>query len=413
MFYYVFLDTNIYENARFSFSNEMFSQLKEWGQRGILCLQINSLVQSEVELHISNYLKDSVDALTLAANDSSFAGLRNIEPYKTLLTIPAADEWSATLIEEFHTLINECNGVSLPMNGIDVEKIVEHYRRQLLPFEKKKPNEFKDAMIIGSILQRVKELDDDSEYCVVSADKGFRTAIKREYKADNFFVFSELPKFFEHVALQDERAQFIKNYLEDNPDNTIKLVQEAVDQAVRVANINVYTVDEYVDDLDIESIDDIEYTASIVALHEADGVAKVVINAMCSVTVSYEYVDEDQSYYDREDGEYLWMTVVRRQDTNRVPVEIIILIDIGQCNKDVPEDDRYVEFLDYDGMTDTIDLTEDTLESFEIISASSSLEDEEPEDLPGAYNTCPDCGCRINFENDGGNGFCINCAPNH
>lgn len=28
-------------------------------------------------------------------------------------------------------------------------------------------------------------------------------------------------------------------------------------------------------------------------------------------------------------------------------------------------------------------------------------------------NYCPDYGCGINFENDGGNGFCINCASEH
>ncbi len=26
---------------------------------------------------------------------------------------------------------------------------------------------------------------------------------------------------------------------------------------------------------------------------------------------------------------------------------------------------------------------------------------------------CPDCGCNITTQNDGGNGFCINCASNH
>lgn len=31
------------------------------------------------------------------------------------------------------------------------------------------------------------------------------------------------------------------------------------------------------------------------------------------------------------------------------------------------------------------------------------------EPLDGAYNTCPDCGCQINFDNDGGNGFCSDC----
>lgn len=38
---------------------------------------------------------------------------------------------------------------------------------------------------------------------------------------------------------------------------------------------------------------------------------------------------------------------------------------------------------------------------------------EEEEPLEGAYTTCPDCTRQINYLNDGGNGFCIDCAPNH
>ena len=32
---------------------------------------------------------------------------------------------------------------------------------------------------------------------------------------------------------------------------------------------------------------------------------------------------------------------------------------------------------------------------------------------PGELGYCPDCGCPLNIENDGGNGFCIKCAPDH
>lgn len=39
--------------------------------------------------------------------------------------------------------------------------------------------------------------------------------------------------------------------------------------------------------------------------------------------------------------------------------------------------------------------------------------DEEDDYLPNSYNTCPDCGSRINFYNDGGNGFCSTCGVNH
>lgn len=33
--------------------------------------------------------------------------------------------------------------------------------------------------------------------------------------------------------------------------------------------------------------------------------------------------------------------------------------------------------------------------------------------MDGVYTSCPDCGCQISFENDGGNGYCSNCAVEH
>ena len=50
-----------------------------------------------------------------------------------------------------------------------------------------------------------------------------------------------------------------------------------------------------------------------------------------------------------------------------------------------------------------IELTEENRTSCEVVEESDD----------GAYDTCPDCGCRIGIENDGGNGFCIDCAINH
>ena len=45
----------------------------------------------------------------------------------------------------------------------------------------------------------------------------------------------------------------------------------------------------------------------------------------------------------------------------------------------------------------------------------STVDDWDEEEYTGdkPYTTCPDCGKPISFENDGGNGFCINCAPEH
>ena len=68
-------------------------------------------------------------------------------------------------------------------------------------------------------------------------------------------------------------------------------------------------------------------------------------------------------------------------------------------------------YLDYEA--------DDGLESAKILDGQlletnyQMLFDDREKKLEGAYNTCPDCGCQINFTNDGGNGFCTICAPDH
>ena len=43
----------------------------------------------------------------------------------------------------------------------------------------------------------------------------------------------------------------------------------------------------------------------------------------------------------------------------------------------------------------------------------SAYQQNEDDYDPDAYNTCPDCNAPISYKNDGGNGFCSKCAPNH
>lgn len=51
----------------------------------------------------------------------------------------------------------------------------------------------------------------------------------------------------------------------------------------------------------------------------------------------------------------------------------------------------------------------DIIES-EIIHNTIDDYDEDSFDDTARY--CPDCGCKMNYENDMG-AFCVNCAPNH
>lgn len=69
-------------------------------------------------------------------------------------------------------------------------------------------------------------------------------------------------------------------------------------------------------------------------------------------------------------------------------------------------------FMDFESSAE-FDVAEILQADFEEISFTSAYVAEEDDCISGAYNICPDCGKAINFENDGGNGFCIECAPDH
>lgn len=75
----------------------------------------------------------------------------------------------------------------------------------------------------------------------------------------------------------------------------------------------------------------------------------------------------------------------------------------------VREADMYLDFEADDGFESATLISGNLKE----INYESLYETGEEEYLEGAYTTCPDCGCKINFENDGGNGFCTNCTPEH
>ena len=64
-----------------------------------------------------------------------------------------------------------------------------------------------------------------------------------------------------------------------------------------------------------------------------------------------------------------------------------------------------------DGVLGSIDLNVADADEVEVLH--SSMDDYDDAECPNAYTTCPDCGCKINFENDGGNGFCVKCAQKH
>lgn len=404
--YKVFLDSNIYDGMNYSFGNPQFKKLKELANAGHVTLLINSVVIGEVKKHIRERLKKAAKEYNGIVTSREFAAFRYEDLYASKFEKINTNEMYELCQKRFDEYLKDSNAVIIPVNGIDVEQIISDYVNENYPFESSKPEEFKDAIILQSILQYRKGLDSEEVISVITNDKGVRAAIAKT----NNLAYEDINKFLDRVTKDiDLQTRVLNEYL--NTDNARDAIEEQIYSFINNVNYNLGVPYDEFDVLEISSVDfDISFI-DIISPEEAN----VVVGFSAEIKVWFTYVDEDNSYFDKEDWEYLWKEEVEKEETHTISFEMSINIDVSEfkVNEDEEElevEDYILSITGYKKEQNRIELNENTFIEGEVIAKSNRYEEQE---LKGAYTSCPDCGCSINLENDGGNGFCIECAPNH
>lgn len=85
--YYVFLDTNIYEESNFSFENGKFTKRKDMTKTGNVVLLYNEVIYREVRQHIESYIKEAVGEYNAAVKNKGFAPFRNVREWEKHLDL--------------------------------------------------------------------------------------------------------------------------------------------------------------------------------------------------------------------------------------------------------------------------------------------------------------------------------------
>lgn len=394
----VFIDTSIYEGANFSFYNKQFSKLKELIEEESVELLYNEIVYQEVYQHIGENLTKAVSEYNQVIEvNRAFAPFRMDDKWGDKISQIKAEDMISELRKRWDDYITDTCATKISISGVDVDKIVDKYFNKRFPFENKKPTEFKDAICVDSIMQYYDPIIDDKIY-VVAADKGFRKSFNER---DEFVTFYDLNGFLNYAISQtDHLAVEIENAFESGVlDGGIS---KLLDNQLYMGSVDVEDV---YDDIDLLSIEtqSIEYGY----IHELDEEsALVVANASANVEVEYTIRDEDNSYYDREDGRYYWENFVTYKATFCIELEIEVSLSIETDEKDLSVS---VEVDDVNTDNNMYLHESDIIES-EIIHNMIDDYDEDSFDENASY--CPDCGCKMNYENDMG-AFCVKCAPNH
>lgn len=413
----VLIDTNIYDSANYSFGNIKFSTIKDFAAKGSLSLLINSVIREEVSKHIRENTTKAINELkrTIKKNSRELTPFRYAEPFKSQIFALDKEQMIDFCLNGFTNFLSSCNAETISSNGIDVEEMIKDYANKNSPFEEAKPEEFKDAIIIRSFLKyyndHISEITDGRIHLyAISQDKGFINGLSRLLPSDHkVTILKDINDLIANINSFDRRIKALSDYL-TQPD----FQEEILDKIKESLEQKPFYVADPTDELDLINITNITYQLLWVDI-ENENSGKAAFSVDAEIKIWYTYTDEDSSYYDKEDRCYYWKTEIEKEESHRIDFEIILGLDTAsfgdhseESDDDYNFDDDSVDIVEIVDATNDILLDDETCISSDVRTYDPFSEDEDGTEY--AFDTCPICGTPIGIKNDGGNGFCINCA---
>ena len=278
----IFLDTNVFgrkEKYDFdhTYKNNILAMLRRYSSIEVF---MPSIVKEELRKHI----KESVD------NDQN--NIKSIYVRRKL-----TQEFYDEAVEENYKKLDEFierNNIQI----LDCEKYLQiadvnkWYFNKEKPFERSKPKEFPDAMIISAIVNFLEENKYQNVY-VLTEDKGFIESIKS--KVDCIVIHKMETILKEFFNFSTYEYKLIEQYLEEKDvlsdmkfiDFESLNVNDTIDLAVDTYDINEYEIIYDQKDDDKQSV-----------------VVRINYNAL--LTGNILLFDPKESIYDEDDEEYIY-----------------------------------------------------------------------------------------------------------
>lgn len=307
----VFIDTNIFINEKFMLSNHKFKKLKTYIENDVIVLLNNEITEKELEIHITKGIKEIINSYNKTLNKSPFLEILRKAPIK----LTTEDE--KYIISFFETELAKFfyDSIKIPLD-IDIKLILEDHFNLNLPFEKKKPNEFKDAFVI-QMIKNYQMVENEKIY-IISNDKGFRKTFNNN---KNFIVFEDLGKFIEKIEIEQlrENEKLLINEIKDGEMN--EEIEDFIKNYIGL-EIDYDSSDYEIDDYEIRGI-----YPEFIDSFEIENIQMYVFNVKLDIEIEVTYLDENNSYYDKEDGEYLFSNYVTVKEKHNTEFKLVISSD--------------------------------------------------------------------------------------
>ena len=314
----IFLDTNVFESAKFSYSSKTFVSFLDYCKENEIKLKITDVVKHEVIKRIKSNITESfekIDKQNLGVVAGSFDMDTNISKLNFI------EKLTNKLHERFSDFLDD-NDIEVIDTNYDINELILQYFNQLSPFTEQKKHEFPDAIILLTI----KKYKQDNTYktiITISNDKSFKDFSKKN-GIDNFsFISKALNYLIKHPNISlanayEKQVSAIKyeicKKITNQKDDFILYSYDSID-LVYVEDINILEI--IINDLNIINYNQIE---KLILLE-----ANISIQFSCKAY----YPNPDNIIYDKEEGKYLsFSTCISKINfTENIKADIEILFD--------------------------------------------------------------------------------------
>lgn len=403
----VFIDTQVFIKESYDFTERgKFALLKKQIDNGKVQLLTSDIVKSEVERHMKDDIGKGLEKLQNAFSDRRLAVFREGDYSEIFQTIDSGIMTDDAL-QKFNNYLIRVNAIWLDISDVNLRSVLDAYFLGESPFgEAHKKNEFPDAFN-ASLLHKYS--CENGKVYVVSDDGDFSNI-------ENIYCFKTLNELLNAINSQDEVCLLSKKYV-NSPDVQNEIFTKVEERLMNVGyDLDVDGTDtdrkgvssgfEY-DETELRFISKQKLTElEVIDMDYTDKI--ITITTVCKAELEFTctFFDEENSVWDSEDKEYVYTYYGTMNEIHNALIPITIYLVFKNEGEDISFD---IDEIDVDTHLKFDQYTLQKGGRCRTDNPYSNWEDEQDK----FENYCPDCGCGINFENDGGNGFCINCASDH
>lgn len=366
------LDTNIFSNNKYHFEdNKFYNLLTKMVKNNEIKLYLSRIVIEEVRAHIYSEMNDEIETI-----NKKIDKFRNCYP-KTIVDSLGLPEKlildKGQTNSSWDSFISDYNVEIMEYDDITIEQIFTDYFERKPPFEEKKKEEFPDSVIFHQVKARFSH---EKPVYVLSKDNGLSKALK---ELDYCQVYDDYNELFNLISEQNSDYTQALKEIQVNLNTFINYFKEHEIGLLRQTTVNCQISN--IVDQDFSTNYDID-TGNVSIIKDKQSPIRIAYFDEQTINASLQFTFQATiGFHYNHFGLFKEEWQVHK---------CLCWVDfIWNREKKIVEKCIFNHTFSKDTM---------------ISSARGDAE---------IITFCPDCGKPITNYNNGGNGFCIDCAPSH